>query len=364
MKFAPAASAVSLAPPSVSATASTPARAATERILFAFTPREQDIFLPALRVADFDAWPHASFDPESGGLEGWEKTLRDWRPTVVVSAWSTRRIPPAWVASGEMSIRYVCHVAGSLRAVLSRDLFALGLRATNWGTCINHTVAEHAMLLVLALLRGAPRWPASIAQGGWTLDQTQRLRTKALRGRRVGMHGFGSIAREVLALLAPFRPAEVRVYSRGVPASFIAEHGALPCADIDELFSRSEVLIDCESLSPENRGAVDARVLALLPDDAVFVNVGRGSIVDESALLREAASGRLRLGIDVFHREPIAPDYPLLHAPGILVSPHIAGPTWDTYRLCGDHALENLRRHLAGQPLSGEVSLAAFDRMT
>lgn len=336
----------------------------TDRILFAITPRERAIFLPGLRDEDFDAWPRAFFNPETAAPGDWETRLREWRPTVIVSAWSTRRIPPAWVASDDFSLRYVCHVAGSVRTVLSRDILERGVRATNWGSAITHTIAEHAILLVLALLRGTPRWPESIALGGWTLEQSERLRTRSLRGLRVGLHGFGAIARELVALLAPFRPAAIKVHSLGVPPAFIAEHGATACTELDELFSGSDVLIECESLSPQSRGSVGARQLALLPDDAGFVNVGRGQVVDEAALLAEAASGRLRIGADVFHREPLAPDYPLLRAPGVLASPHIAGPTWDTYRLCGDHALENLRRHLAGEALGGEVSLAAFDRMT
>jgi phosphoglycerate dehydrogenase-like enzyme len=68
--------------------------------------------------------------------------------------------------------------------------------------------------------------------------------------------------------------------------------------------------------------------------------------------------------VDVFHREPLDPGYALLRAPGVLASPHIAGPTWDIYRTCGDHALENLRRYLAGEPVSAEVLLSAFERMT
>lgn len=356
MSPAPASSAAVEAP--------SPSRVGTDRILFAFNARERGIFLPEFRLEEFAAWPHAWLDTEHVGAGDWDKKLRDWRPTVIVTAWSAKRIPAAWAASGEMSLRYVCHVTGSLRGVLTRDLLERGVRATNWGSVINHAVAEHALLLALGLLRGAPCWPASIVAGGWTLEQSARLRTKTLRGRRVGLHGFGAIAREIIGLLAPFRPSEVLAYSHGVPPSLIAEHGATPCPNLDELFSRSEVLIGCESLSPQNRGSVDARVLSRLADDSVFVNVGRGAIVDEAALLHEAESGRLRIGTDVYHHEPPPPDYPLLRLPGVLASPHIAGPTSETYRLCGDHALENLRRYLAGKPLEGEISPAGFDRMT
>jgi phosphoglycerate dehydrogenase-like enzyme len=343
---------------------SCPPAIATERILFAFTTKERALFLPDLRMEDYSDQTWSHIDTDAAGPEGWARALREWRPTVVVTAWSAKRIPAAWVESDACSLKYVCHVAGSLRSVMGRELFLRGVRASNWGASINHTVAEHAMLLTLALLRGAAHWPEAMERGGWTVDQVRRLRTKTLRGKRVGIHGFGAIAREVAAMLAPFQPMRVSAYSHGVPSAFMASHGVRPCETLAELFADSEVLIDCESLTPESRGSVDARVLALLPDDAVFVNVGRGEVVDEAALLAEAPSGLLRIGLDVFHREPLAADSPLRTAAGVMLSPHIAGPTLDTYRLCGDHALANLRRYIEGGELTGEVTLAAFDRMT
>jgi Phosphoglycerate dehydrogenase and related dehydrogenases len=336
-----------------------------ERILFALSDRERSLFFADARpelAAGRVAWSRV--DPEALDDSGWAAALRAHRPTVLVTAWSAKPVPDDWIDSDDFSLRYVCHVTGSLKKIMSERLYARGVRATNWGTSINHTVAEHAMLLVLALLRGVPGWRDSIVTGGWTLDHVRRLRTRSLRGARVGLHGFGAIARDIVPLLAPFRPAVVSAWSRGVPPDFIACHGVRPAPSLEALFAEHDILIGCESLTPENRGSVDARILALLADDAVFVNVGRGQIVDETALLAEAASGRLRLGLDVFHREPLPADSPLLAAHGILLSPHIAGPTWDTYRVCGDHALTNLRDYLDGKPLDGEVSADLFARMT
>jgi phosphoglycerate dehydrogenase-like enzyme len=337
---------------------------ATERILFAFTPKEEALFLPGLRMEEFADHVYAYIDTDAAGPEDGACMLREWRPTIIVTAWSAKRLPGDWVASPGFSLKYVCHITGSLKSLLTREVFLRGVRATNWGASINHTIAEHAMLLVLALLRGAGAWPEAMTRGGWTVEQVRRLRTRALRGRRVGLHGFGAIAREIATMLAPFKPTCIRSYSRGVPPAYMTRHGVEPCGSLEELYESSEVLICCESLTAENRGSVDARILGRLADDAVFVNVGRGQIVDEGALLTEAATGRLRIGLDVFHREPLPADYPLRTAPGVMLSPHIAGPTLETYPLCGGHALENLRRYLAGEPLSGEVTLEAFDRMT
>lgn len=350
-----------LVQPSPSAIA---APVSTERILFAFSSRERGIFLPELRFEEFDGRVYSYLNTDEVDDAGKERVLREWRPTVLMTAWSAPKIPVDWAESADMPLRYICHITGSVRSFVSRALIERGVRVTNWGPSINHTVAEHAMLMVLALLRGAPRWPTAIRQPGWTIEMMTRLRTRSLRGRRVGLHGFGGVAREIVAMLAPFQPGRISAYSQGVPPAFIAGHGVVPCDSLEELAAGSDVLIECESLTPASRASMDGRILGLLADDAVFVNVGRGSLVDESALLNEAASGRLRVGLDVFHREPLAADSPLLTAPGVMLSPHIAGPTWDTYRLCGDHALDNLRSYLAGEPLSGEITPVAFDRMT
>ncbi|MFA6285940.1 MAG: hydroxyacid dehydrogenase [Opitutaceae bacterium] len=335
-----------------------------ERILFALSTRELDIFLPGLRLEEFAGRTYSYVNTDAMDADGKERVLREWKPTVLMTAWSAPRIPSEWVESADMPLRYICHVTGSVRSFVPRVLIERGVRVTNWGQSINHTVAEHAMLMVLALLRGASGWPAAMAQDGWTIEQTKRLRTLSLRGRRVGLHGFGGVAREIVAMMAPFRPGRVCAYSQGVPAAFIEAHGVNACGSLEELFAGSDVLVECESLTAASRASVDGNALGLLPDDAVFVNVGRGSLVVEAALLKEAASGRLRVGLDVFHREPLAADSPLRTAPGVMLSPHIAGPTSETYRLCGDHALDNLRRYLEGKPLSGEITPEAFDRMT
>lgn len=216
-----------------------PPAVAAERILFAFTPREQSLFLPALRMEEFADQAYAYIDTAIAGPEGWARMLREWRPTVIVTAWSAKGLPSDWVASPGFSLKYVCHVTGSLKSLMTREPFLRGVRATNWGASINHTIAEHAMLLTLALLRGAGTWPDAMEKGGWTVDQVRRLRTRALRGRSVGLHGFGAIAREIAAMLAPFKPACVRSYSRGVPPAFMAGHGVEPCGSLEELYGSS-----------------------------------------------------------------------------------------------------------------------------
>jgi phosphoglycerate dehydrogenase-like enzyme len=164
-------------------------------------------------------------------------------------------------------------------------------------------------------------------------------------------------------LLRPFGVA-ITAYSAGVPAALMQEAGIVPAASLAALFAGSEVLFECEALTPATESSVTAEHLARLPDDAVFVNVGRGQLVDELALAREARSGRLRLALDVVNTEPLTADSPFFGLPNVMLSPHIAGPTGDRYRQCGDNALANLAAFLRGETPPAQITLASYDRAT
>jgi phosphoglycerate dehydrogenase-like enzyme len=140
--------------------------------------------------------------------------------------------------------------------------------------------------------------------------------------------------------------------------------GVTPCASLTELASRSEVFFECEALTSLTTGSIDAGVLAALPDHAVFVNVGRGPVVNESALLQEAESGRIQIALDVVTREPIDSASPLASLAGAVLSPHIGGPTYDHFPVCGQLALDNLARHLCGEPLEARITPELYDRST
>jgi phosphoglycerate dehydrogenase-like enzyme len=289
----------------------------------------------------------------------WEGALREINPEILVTGWNSRRIPEDYLPDGERALRYVCHLTGTVRDLVPRSLIERGLLVTNWGSSISHTVAEHAMLLVLAALRNMPLWGEYIED--W--PRRRSLPTRRLRGKRVGLHGFGAIARELANMLRPFG-AHVSAFSHGVPPDFFREHGVEAAPSLGGLFSSSDILIECEALTAATAGSVDEAMIRLLPAGAVFINVGRSRIVDEDALARVACERGLRLGIDVFHHEPPSPGLPLLQVPGAILSPHIAGPTADAFPVLWDFAMENVARYLAGDDLQGLVTMDVYERST
>jgi phosphoglycerate dehydrogenase-like enzyme len=113
---------------------------------------------------------------------------------------------------------------------------------------------------------------------------------------------------------------------------------------------------DLAPLSGETRGLLDARRLALLPDGALVVNVGRGPVLNTSAILAETTSGRLRAALDVTDPEPLPADHPLWHAPGTIITPHVAGGAAAFYPRAADFIAAQVRRFAAGEPLRNVVA--------
>ena len=333
-------------------------------MLFVLNQREQGLFFgPEVREllaeSSFEvAWANDRDLEESR----WEKVLREARPDILVTCWSTPPLPEAWLGEPDCPLAYICHVTGTVRDIIPRSYLERGGKVTNWGGLAGRDVAEHALLLGLAALRRMPLWKGLCVKAGGKPGSVL-LETRTMHGRRVGLHGFGSVARSLVQLLKPFNVA-LAAYSRGVPGAAMRAAGVEPCQTLEELFSRSEVVFEVEALTPESMGSVNERTLAALPDGAVFVNVGRGHVTEEAALMREAASGRIHMALDVLWEEPPPLNPPIGRFSNVLVSPHIAGPTYETLPECGIMALRNIERYLRGERLEAEVDLNVYDRST
>lgn len=286
------------------------------------------------------------------------RALKRLKPQILVTAWG---VPPLDI-SMLSNVQYICHLVGSVRHQIPREYIENGGLVTNWGNLVSGKVAEHALLLILACLRSLPSWP-SFFLGHSQSDHMCPLPTQSLVGRRVGIHGFGAVARELVHFLKPFETT-ISAYTTGMDDSYFRDLNVNKADSLYSLFSSSEVIVECEALNKATRHSVTASHLSALPEDATFVNVGRGAVVDETALLAMASAGRLRIGLDVVAEEPLASDSPWLQLPNVIVSPHIAGPTRDYYYKCGERALHNISNFLSGRELEGRVSLKMYDYST
>ncbi len=282
------------------------------------------------------------------------------RPRVLITGWGA---PPLPALREEMpGLEYVCHMAGSVRGLVPRKLLEQGLLVSNWGTAHAATVAECALMLALCGLRRVVESNLVMhvdRQWMWP----NQCRPLSLYRRRVGLHGIGAVARALLPLLRAF-DCEVAAYSADVPPEVFEAAGVKRFDSLEELFAWSGVLMECEAASPQNRNTVREEHFRLLPEDAVFVNVGRAAVVDEAGMLRVAREGRIQFGLDVYQAEPLPEDSPLRGLRTVTLLGHQAGPTLDRRRDCGDIALENLERFLRGESPFNLISPEMYDRAT
>ncbi|MBD8659368.1 NAD-binding protein [Frigoribacterium sp. CFBP 8754] len=200
-------------------------------------------------------------------------------------------------------------------------------------------VAEHALMLVLSLLRVVP---SRVQATSWQTEQ----RGVSLYGRRVVVVGAGGIARELLRLLAPFE-CRVTVVRRSAEPVAGAER-TVTVEQLDEVLPDADVVVLAAASTAETARLVDARRLALLPPRAVLVNVARGDLVDTEALVAALDDERLwGAGLDVTSPEPLPDGHPLWGHPRAIVTPHQADTPEMTAPLLAGRIRHNVRA-LAG----------------
>lgn len=220
-----------------------------------------------------------------------------------------------------------------------------GTRLYNGRGLHDASTAEHALGLILAAQRDLPRWTDDQHRHVWEPHYT-----RSLADSRVLIVGYGSIGEAIEARLLPFEVEVVRLARRARPASGV--HGA---KDLHRLLPDADVVVVVTPHTPETEGLIGADELALLRDGALVVNVGRGAVLDTAALLAE--KGRIRAALDVTEPEPLPVDHPLWDAPGVLITPHVAGGSEAFYPRARRFIDEQLRRWAAGEPLANRVAL-------
>jgi len=293
------------------------------------------------------------------GLKDWEQLWRGSPADILISAWQTPSLNSTLQPVDLKPLRYVCHLAGTIRKLVPRELIEQGLVVTNWGGSISATVAECTLMLTLMALRRASHWAVAMHRdGAWKNGTTV---TQSLLGRRVGIHGFGSISQCLVPMLRPFT-SQIQAFSPSMPDEVFSSLGVKRLESLEELFAQSDVVVELAAATRENYHIVTEKHLRMIPEGGVFVNVGRGCVVDGDALLRVAREGRLQIALDVFEQEPLPSDSPLRGLPNVTLLPHLGGPTRDRRRDAGAFALKNLRAFLRGEPLDAVVTLEVYDR--
>jgi phosphoglycerate dehydrogenase-like enzyme len=216
------------------------------------------------------------------------------------------------------------------------------------------STAEHAVALTLAALRGIPDFVRAQDAQHW-----QSGFRPALADRTVLLLGYGSIGAAVEARLTPFECSVLRVARTARQTSQGPVHAM---KELPSLLPRADVVLVTLPLTDGTHGLVDAHFLAGMKDGALLVNIGRGPVVDTTALVGALESGRLRAALDVTDPEPLSPGHPLWRAPNTLISPHAAATTSAFRPRALALIRDQLARYAAGEPLANVVTRAQDDR--
>ena len=232
------------------------------------------------------------------------------------------------------------------------DRFNLaGARAARVPVAVNGganaiAVAEHTILLMMATLRHLTELDAGVRAGRWS-SGVKRL--YELWSSTIGIVGMGRIGQEVARRLRGWGSSLIYHDPVRLPAERERDLG-VAFVSLEDLLARADVVTVHVPLSSATRHLIDARALARMKPTAVLVNTARGDLVDEAALAEALRSGRIGgAGLDVLSAEPPPADHPLLSTPNTVLTPHMAGPTWQSWPRRFGNAYANIARVQRGE---------------
>ena len=254
------------------------------------------------------------------------------------------RLPPD-VIRATPTLRVISFVGTGIEMYIEIDeARAGGVTLSNVPSYGANAIAEHAVALLFAVARRVTERDRAVRDGSWVQDESLEL-----RGRRLGVVGAGPIGTRMIELGQALGMTVV-CWTRTRTPERERELG-VPLVELDELFSTSDVVSLHLAVTPETEGIVDRRLLGLLPPHAIVINTARGALLDEHALAELLEAGKVGgAGVDVLGVEPPPPTHPLLNAPRVVITPHVAYHTAEASRELLRISLENLVAYARGEP--------------
>lgn len=253
-------------------------------------------------------------------------------------------------------LRLVANVAAGFNNIDVPAAEALGVAVTNTPRVLTDATADITLGLILMVMRRLGEGERLLRRGdSWSWDLEFMLGT-SLRGRTLGVVGYGQIGRAVADRATAFGMQVVRASARPGAEPSSSAHDEVPLVSLEELLTTADVVSLHCPLTPETRHLINAERLALMRPGSFLVNTARGPIVDEEALVAALRQARIAgAALDVFEHEPaVTPE--LLEMENVVVVPHLGSATRDVRNAMAELAAANVVAGLAGRPLPTRVS--------
>lgn len=251
---------------------------------------------------------------------------------------------PSGIATREPSLRALIRHGAGLDMINVEEATSAGVLVANVPGANALTVAEHVIWTAMALLRRQPQVNRDLHQTGWAAARAHADFGRELSGMTLGILGLGNIG---MAL--------ARIASRGFGLRVIAHtrRGSIAegvdAVGLLDLLDRSDILALCAPLTTETRGIIDASAISRMRPRSILINVARGPLVVEQALVDALTSGHLEgAALDVFDTQPLPSDHPYMTLPNVILTPHMAGITQESMLRMGQGVVAEARRVLAG----------------
>lgn len=246
------------------------------------------------------------------------------------------------------------HAAGSVKGRLPPRIWERGIRVGTTNSALAVGVAETTLGLIISGLKGFFQCRQLTREGGWSLANEPGINVRELYNVAIGIIGAGQVGRHLIRLLRAFE-VDVLLADPHIGEAQAAEMGVRRVG-LDELMRRSDVVCLCAPALPSTRRMLGQRQFSAMRDGAIFINVARGILVDETALVAELLRGRIQALLDVTAEEPPPASHPFRTLHNVVLLPHIAGAVSNGCHRLGRSAVRQLQQFFDGQPMDGEIT--------
>ena len=270
-----------------------------------------------------------------------------------ITGWGSPRLDEE-ILNAAPNIKLLVHLCGTVVPFVSDAMWDRGIRVLSGNRFFAESVAEGTLAYMLAALRDIPYYSTRLHdQRKW---RSSTFFNRGLPGKKIGIISYGAIARHLVRILSVFR-VKIYVYDIApLPSEDVAKY-SLQQASMEQIFSECDIISVHTPLFDATHHLIGQPLLSLIRPDALFINTSRGAVIDQAALERELADGRFRAVLDVYEKEPPAPDCPLYDLPNVMMMPHMGGPTVDLRAFITETLLREADAYLReGAPTPSEIT--------
>lgn len=269
---------------------------------------------------------------------------------VCISGWGCPKLEGEVLEKAD-ALKLLAHTGGSVGYVASEELYDRNVKVLSGNSIYAESVAEGVVAYILCSLRDLVFYDSEMKKGGW---RGNAFYNESLLDKKVGLVGFGAVAKHLTKLLSVFR-CKVKVYDPFVSDEVFKQYGV-------ERMSLENIFKNCSIVSlhlpqrPETYHIIDKKLLGMMKEGTLLVNTARGSVVDENALVEMLEQERFRAVLDVYEVEPLPKDSKLRKLKNAILIPHMGGPTIDRRSFVTYKLLEDIENHFKGLETTLDIS--------